>query len=159
MKGDIFMKIVYLLLAGFGILMVLVVLSMVVMNNRVPKNLGVENGKLAEMPSSPNAVSTQAIDEEKKVEPLPFKGDLIETKRIIEKIIEQYGSAKIVTNESHYIHAVFSTKTMKYKDDVEFYFDDSNKVIEFRSASRVGHSDMGLNRERYETIRELYNHY
>lgn len=45
---------------------------------------------------------------------------------------------------------------MKYHDDIEIYFDDSTKLIQYRSASRAGYSDMGLNRERYEKLVEAY---
>jgi uncharacterized protein (DUF1499 family) len=38
-------------------------------------------------------------------------------------------------------------------DDVEFYLDPGKKVIQVRSASRLGESDLGVNRQRIETIR------
>jgi len=37
---------------------------------------------------------------------------------------------------------------------VEFVFDNGEKTIQFRSASRLGYGDMGVNRKRMETIRE-----
>jgi uncharacterized protein (DUF1499 family) len=46
---------------------------------------------------------------------------------------------------------------MKYNDDVEFWLDSDAKQVHFRSASRAGYSDMGLNRTRYEAIAELYS--
>jgi uncharacterized protein (DUF1499 family) len=36
---------------------------------------------------------------------------------------------------------------------VEFWFDENAKVIHVRSASRIGHSDLGVNRERVDEIR------
>ena len=42
-----------------------------------------------------------------------------------------------------------------FTDDVEFYFDEPG-TIHFRAASRVGHSDMGVNRDRIEEIRRLF---
>lgn len=42
---------------------------------------------------------------------------------------------------------------MKYVDDVEFWFDPSAGVIQVRSASRLGESDLGANRSRIEAIR------
>jgi uncharacterized protein (DUF1499 family) len=36
---------------------------------------------------------------------------------------------------------------------VEFHFDDQAQLIHVRSASRVGYSDMGVNRRRIEAIR------
>ena len=38
----------------------------------------------------------------------------------------------------------------------EFYFDEATKTIHFRSCSRLGYSDLGVNRQRMESIREAY---
>ena len=45
-----------------------------------------------------------------------------------------------------YLHATFVTPIMRYKDDVELRLDDDR--IHIRSASRVGYSDLGANRQR-----------
>jgi uncharacterized protein (DUF1499 family) len=45
---------------------------------------------------------------------------------------------------------------MRFHDDLEFYFDDENKFVHFRSSSRIGYSDMGLNRARYKSLMESY---
>ena len=42
---------------------------------------------------------------------------------------------------------------MRYNDDFEFLLDAGAGVIQVRSASRVGYGDMGVNRERIETVR------
>ena len=42
---------------------------------------------------------------------------------------------------------------MGYVDDTEFYLDENAGVIQVRSASRLGSSDFGVNRERIESIR------
>jgi uncharacterized protein (DUF1499 family) len=41
---------------------------------------------------------------------------------------------------------------MKYVDDAEFWFDPAAGVIQVRSASSLGSSDLGVNRERIEFI-------
>jgi len=135
----------------------LIACFMFIKNNMTPQNLGVNNGKLAEMPSSPNAVSSQAKTEEKKVSPLAYVENKSKSKLKIENIINEYKSAKIVTNDENYIHVVFTTSAMKFKDDVEFYFDEENEVIHYRSASRIGYSDMGMNRARYDELVAKYN--
>lgn len=144
-------------LTGVIAAMGVIVIYMVVRNNLTPKNLGVNNGKLSKMPNKPNGVSSQTDEKDKKVEALKFKANLESSKEQIIKTIENYGNAKVIKNENNYIYAVFATGKMKYHDDVEFYFDDSEKLIQFRSASRIGYSDMGLNRERYNKLREFYN--
>jgi uncharacterized protein (DUF1499 family) len=144
------------ILSGVVGVMGVVVIYMLVKNNIVPKNIGVENGKLAKMPNKPNAVSSQTDEEDKKVEALEFKVNLEDSKEKLLKSIQDYGNAKIIKNEKNYIYVIFTTGKMKYHDDVEFYFDESTKLIHFRSASRIGYSDMGLNRERYNKLREFY---
>jgi uncharacterized protein (DUF1499 family) len=44
----------------------------------------------------------------------------------------------------------------RFVDDVEFLADDAAKVIHVRSASRLGRSDLGVNRKRIELIRKRW---
>ena len=146
------MKILTGVLSAMGV----IIIYMFVKNNLSPNYLGVNGGMLAKMPKTPNAVSSQTEEKDKKVEALEFKGNLVDSKKQVIKAIESYGNAKIIKNETNYIYVVVTTGIMKYHDDVEFYFDESKKLIQIRSASRIGYSDMGLNRERYNKIKEVY---
>jgi len=141
----------------FLMIVILIVVVMFGKNNIAPKNLGVKEGKLKKMPNSPNAVSSQTDIEDKKVEPLLFTGDLEKSKARIIGIINNLEGTEMIKNEKNYIYVIFKTGGLKFKDDVEFYFDEVNKLIHFRSASRVGYSDMGLNRKRYDEIKSAYN--
>ena len=141
----------------FLTILTLLIVFMFIKNNITPKNMGVRDGKLAKMPNSPNAVSSQTDIENKKVEPLKFSGDLEATRSKIIKIVNNYEGTDIIINEKNYIYAVFTTGGMKFKDDVEFYFDEDSKLIHFRSASRVGYSDMGLNKKRFNEIQKYYD--
>ncbi len=145
----IVLLVIVVLIGGVGIMMYF-------QNQKTPENLGVTSGKLAPMPSSPNAVSSQTDIEEKRVQPLPFKVDLPRSKESVLKALESYGGIQVITNTPNYVHAIHTTKTMRYRDDLEFYFDEGEQVVHFRSASRVGYSDRGLNRARYNTIAEYY---
>lgn len=122
----------------------------------MPDNLGVNAGKLIECPGSPNCVNTQSTVEAEQMSPLSYSGSMADAKAKLIKVIEGQGRTKIVKQTDSYIHAEFKTKIMRFVDDVEFYFDDTNKQIHFRSASRLGHSDLGLNRERMENITSLF---
>jgi uncharacterized protein (DUF1499 family) len=139
-----------------GALIVTIVGLGVVKNNKTPEELGVNNGKLAAISSKPNNVSSQTDVEEKFVEPLKFQGDLEASKAKILEIIENYEGAEIIKNETDYIYAVFTTSKMRFKDDVEFYLDKNSDLIHYRSASRVGKKDFGVNRDRYNDISEKY---
>jgi uncharacterized protein (DUF1499 family) len=46
---------------------------------------------------------------------------------------------------------------MGFVDDVEFYVDPAEKVVQVRSASRLGESDLGVNRKRIEAIRSKFS--
>lgn len=145
-----------MILKYISFFIILVIIFIISCSNVIPKNIGIKNGKLAEMPRSPNAVSSQTNITEKHVDPFKFNGNLQNTKKIIIKIIKETSNAKIITQNQNYIHVVYTTKIMKFKDDVEFYFDNKAKLVHFRSASRVGYSDMGLNRKRYNQIKNKY---
>jgi len=145
-----------ILLKILGLAIIVMAVMMVMKNQRTPAGLGVQDGRLAEVPETPNGVSTQTTVTEKKVEPLLFAGSIEESKTKILEAVHSYGGAEIIIEEVDYLYIVFTTGTMKFKDDAEFYFDANTKEIHFRSASRVGKSDMGLNRERYDAIRQLY---
>ena len=120
------------------------------------KPIGIVDGKLHPCPKSPNCVSTQAIDENQKMEPIKYSGSLEDAKGKILSIINSLKRSKIITNEENYIHIEFRTATFRFVDDVEFLFDIKEKVIHFRSRARMGYSDMGVNRKRMEEITKLF---
>jgi uncharacterized protein (DUF1499 family) len=124
-------------------------------NAQVPQ-LGVNNGQLAPISKKPNNVSTQTEDAEKKVPTLPFKATPEATMNAIKAAVAGYGGGKIQQETNDYLYVVFTTSLMKYHDDVEFWLDTENKEVHFRSSSRAGYSDMGLNRKRWEALAELY---
>ncbi|ASI36665.1 MULTISPECIES: DUF1499 domain-containing protein [unclassified Exiguobacterium] len=118
--------------------------------------LGVSNGALSLLNGKPNAVSTQTDQQALKMDPLPFKGTMKDSKFQVMRILQSLDRVKIVKETPDYIHAVFSSKFFHFKDDVEFYFDQSTHLVHFRSASRVGYSDWGVNRKRMEDIVNRY---
>jgi len=137
-------------------LLIMVISALVIDNAIIPGHIGLVDGKFSEMPNKDNAVSSQTKNKSKFVDPLPVLENIENSKAILMKIIETYGNGKVVVNNHNYIHVVFTTDKMKYHDDVEFYFDESENVIHYRSESRIGSSDLGLNRKRYEEISKLY---
>ena len=120
------------------------------------KPIGIVDGKLHPCPKSPNCVSTQATDEKQKMEPINYSGSLEDAKRKIITIINSLKRSKVITNEENYIHIEFRTATFRFVDDVEFLFDDKEKIIHFRSRARMGYSDMGVNRKRMDKIAKLF---
>lgn len=122
-----------------------------------PNNLGIHDGKFASCPSSPNCVSSLSEDVTHQIEPLAYSSAPEQALEQLTQILEMMDNAKIITAESDYIYAEFTSSLMGFVDDVEFYLDQSNQVIQVRSASRLGDSDLGVNRKRIEMIRTLFN--
>lgn len=124
-----------------------------------PDNLGVNNGKLAACPNSPNCVSSQSptSDETHFIQPLKYSSTTEKALADLKKVIESEDRTKIINESSDYLYAEFKSALMGYVDDVEFYLDSSSNTIHVRSASRLGQSDLGVNRKRIETIRTKFN--
>ncbi|NJK54842.1 MAG: DUF1499 domain-containing protein [Pleurocapsa sp. SU_5_0] len=112
-----------------------------------PSNLGVKDGKLTACPGTPNCVNSQSDDAQSKIDALP--GVSIAE---IKKVVAEMEGTTIVEEKDNYLYAEFKSKLMGYVDDVEFYLDNAN-TVQVRSASRLGKSDLGVNRKRVEEIR------
>ena len=137
---------------GIAVASVLVLLVLSMMAAR-PGTIGTVNGKLSPVPDSPNCVSTQATDELHAMNPLTFSGSADQAFLELRAIVSSMPSATIIRHGEGYLYAEFRSRMFRFVDDVEFVVDRHTKVIHFRSASRVGHSDLGVNRTRMERIR------
>ena len=122
-----------------------------------PTDLGVKEGKLTACPNTPNCVSSQSQDAVHTIEPLTFNSTPAEAMTQLKKVIEAEERTKIISETTNYLYAEFTSKLMGFVDDVEFYLDAAPKIIHVRSASRLGQSDLGVNRKRIETIRTKFN--
>jgi uncharacterized protein (DUF1499 family) len=121
-----------------------------------PPNLGITDGKLSQCPDSPNCVSSQSLDKRHFIEPVRYEGTEQMAMERLTGVIRGMKRCRIITMEDHYIHAEFTSASFRFVDDVEFYFDTEAKIIHMRSASRIGYSDFGVNRERLEKVRSLF---
>nr|WP_251128344.1 DUF1499 domain-containing protein [Exiguobacterium sp. s6] len=111
---------------------------------------------LKPLSGSPNAVSTETEIEALRMEPLPYGQDRAESIETIKMVMGQLPRTELVKETDDTLHYVVTSKMMRFKDDVEFRFDDETRQIEFRSASRLGHSDFGVNRKRMQDVSERY---
>jgi len=123
---------------------------------RRPENLGVKDGRLAPCPETPNCVSSQADDEAHRMDPIPFDGDADAAMDRLKAVLAAQPRTAIVEAHGDYLHAECASLLFRFVDDVEFVVDRDKKVIHFRSASRVGRSDLGVNRRRMEEIRKAF---
>ncbi|MBD0335627.1 MAG: DUF1499 domain-containing protein [Cyanobacteria bacterium Co-bin13] len=119
-----------------------------------PTNLGVKDGKLAPCPGSPNCVVSQgAQDGEHAIAPIAFTTDPATALATLKSVVTAQPRTEIIEASDNYLCAEFASQLMGFVDDVEFYLDPAESVIHVRSASRLGQSDLGVNRKRIETIR------
>jgi len=63
---------------------------------------------------------------------------------------------QITEHKDHYIAAIYTTRLFRFVDDVECRMDTQQQRIQRRSASRKGHSDLGANRKREQTIKQNF---
>lgn len=120
---------------------------------RMPAALADGSGRLAPCPASPNCVSSEATDTLHAIPAYRIRGETGAAWAALAKHVRALPRVEVVTSEDAYLHAVFTTRLMHYRDDVELRLDVESGVIDLRSASRVGYGDMGVNRERMESIR------
>lgn len=110
--------------------------------------------KLDPCPSSPNCISSQAeaSDNQHFMAAIPYPGTADETLAAVAEVLGEASGAVIKERSAKLVRAVFTTRFFRFKDDVIFAVDQANKHLHFRSASRVGHSDLGANRKRLEVL-------
>lgn len=122
-----------------------------------PTDLGVQNNRLAACPATPNCVCSYDTDPVHKIEPLVYRSTAAEALANLKAIIQALPKTTIVSETPNYLYAEFKSALMGFVDDVEFYVDEAAQVIQVRSASRLGKSDLGVNRKRIEAIRAAFS--
>lgn len=121
-----------------------------------PTHLGVHSGELAPCPSTPNCVTSFSTDRAHSIEPLTVRSAPEQAFQQLKAIVASQPRAKIISATDDYLYAEFTSAIMGFVDDVEFYFDRAANVVQVRSASRLGESDLGVNRQRIEAIRARF---
>lgn len=117
-------------------------------------SLGRIEGQLKHCPETPNCVCSEGETGEHAIDPLRFTDSAeVAWARLI-SVVEGTSNSRIVTREAEYLRVEFVTPLMRYVDDVEFRL--APATIHVRSASRVGRSDLGANRQRVESLRQAF---
>jgi uncharacterized protein (DUF1499 family) len=121
-----------------------------------PAGLGAPDGRLASCPDKPNCVSSQAAAADQRIAPFAYSGDPRAALDRLAGVVAAAPGATVVTRKDDYLYATFTTPLMGFVDDVEFVVAPAHAVIEVRSASRLGYSDLGVNRKRIESLRAAF---
>ena len=115
------------------------------------------SAELSPCPNRPNCVSSLSADSDHRIEPLAFSISVDEALARLKQVLLNEPRTRIVKEEGGYLHAEARSFLFRFVDDVEFLLDADKQVIHVRSASRLGYSDLGVNRRRVERIRRAFN--
>jgi uncharacterized protein (DUF1499 family) len=110
-------------------------------------------------PDSPNCIQTyDAVDQDHFKTPLKPKANIQQTTQALKAAIKDSGgeiiSEKTLSPAGYYLHAEYESKWIRFVDDVEILVQTSG--VQIRSASRIGRSDFGVNGERFDVIKDIY---
>ena len=150
------------LLALALIASIIVVGQLGYLRGNAPKDLGVRDGRLKPPSPTPNSVSSQAElypghaqRTAAQIAPFKFTGDGKAALQRLAQLLRVSSHTVIVKQQPDYLYAQCETELLRFTDDLEFYLDERAGVIQVRSASRIGSSDLGVNRQRVEALRAL----
>ena len=140
-------------IANFSLL--IITMSLLSCSGQRPTNLGISYGKFTACPSSPNCISSDASDDTHKTLPFKFNVAANAAWHTARESLIKLPRTEIITETPDYLHAECTSAVFGFVDDIELHLRPTDKIIAIRSASRLGHSDLGVNRARIETLREL----
>jgi uncharacterized protein (DUF1499 family) len=69
-------------------------------------------------------------------------------------VIEAMPRTEIVEQSDGYLHATATSAFFGFVDDLELYADSATGVLQARSVSRLGDSDLGVNRQRLTDLQQ-----
>jgi uncharacterized protein (DUF1499 family) len=126
-----------------------------------PSDLGAPGGRLKAPSATRNSVSSQAsrypdAPRTATIAPLACPGEPAAAMRRLAALLARMPGAVMITATPDYVHAEFTTRWLRFVDDVEFVAAPADGVIHVRSASRLGLEDLGANRRRVEAIRSAW---
>ena len=119
-----------------------------------PERHNSESSGFLDCPDTPNCVSSLAKNPKYRVEPFKLKKDPKTSWDIVKKTVASLSRTKIVSADNSDIHAECKSMIFRFVDDITLHLTASNGIIHIRSASRIGYSDLGVNRRRVENLRK-----
>lgn len=117
--------------------------------------LGLNDGHLLECPQSPNCVSSDSLDPDHRIEAFSLAAGAPSQWQAVQAAVSAMPRARITDAHADYIRLEFTSAILGFVDDVELHWRPAQGKMAVRSASRVGYSDLGVNRRRVEQMRAL----
>ena len=68
------------------------------------------------------------------------------------QILENTPRLEIINKEKDYIHAIATSRIMKFIDDIEIKNLNKDNLFQVKSSSRLGIYDLGVNQRRVQTL-------
>jgi uncharacterized protein (DUF1499 family) len=109
----------------------------------VPPDLGVHNGALSPCPSPAHC----ARADWSVADPAAALAALV-------PVIEATPRTEVLEQGDGYLHATATSALFGFVDDLELYADPSRGVLQARSVSRLGDSDLGVNAQRLAALHQ-----
>lgn len=125
--------------------------SLVALTWHPPLQVGADQ-TLPPCPDSPNCVSTDATRASQRVPTVPFTDAPAAALRRAKAALVAESRTTVTIEREGYLHAECRSLVFRFVDDVDLVVDPVAHVYRFRSASRIGRSDLGVNRKRIARI-------
>lgn len=110
-------------------------------------------GKLPPCPESPNCVSSDAPPGSHFIAPFMIVGDPAKAWQAVVQTVSTWPRTRVVAEGPTFLEAERRSALLRFVDDLELRLRAAEAEIAVRSASRLGWSDMGVNRKRVEALR------
>jgi uncharacterized protein (DUF1499 family) len=107
----------------------------------VPPELGVQQGSLAPCPSPAHCARRDWS-----------VADPQAALKVLLPALEAMPRTTVVVREPAYVHATASSALFGFVDDLELYADSGRGLLQARSVSRLGDSDLGVNARRLDML-------
>jgi uncharacterized protein (DUF1499 family) len=113
--------------------------------------------RLAPCPDRPNCVASDAADAGHRVEAFALdpRVEPAVAWAGVREAVAALPRTRIVDEAPGYLRAECRSRLFRFVDDLELELRTPEREIAVRSASRVGRSDLGVNRARVERLRGL----
>ncbi len=118
-----------------------------------PETLGARDGALAPCPATPNCVHTADPEEERRATRFRLRSEPDAVWDRVVEIVRAMPRTRVVSRTETYLHAEARSRVFRFVDDLELLLKPEEAEIVVRSASRMGRSDLGVNRRRVERLR------
>lgn len=123
-------------------------------SSTAPKQITLSPLGFSDCPVSPNCVSSDAQDELHTIAPFKLNVPADQAWAEIKAAVMQLSRTRVVSEKDGYLHAESRSLIFRFVDDLQLQLREQEGIIAVYSASRVGHSDFGINRQRIETLRQ-----